>query len=77
MTELRFASSDIAEQLRDYRETLDFSPGELEDIEWRLDVIYKLKQKYGSSVSEILEFLEAARQKLDSVQFFRREVGKA
>ena len=47
---------------------LDFSPGELDQIEGRLDVIYRLKKKYGSTVAEMLDYLERCRQELEQIQ---------
>lgn len=67
--ELRFAADDLAEQVRDVRSTLEFYPGELDELESRLDVIYRLKKKYGSSVDEMLEYLERCRKELDDIQF--------
>ena len=67
--ELRFAADDLAELVRDVRGTLDFYPGELDELEGRLDTIYRLKKKYGSSVDEMLEYLERCHKELDEIQF--------
>ena len=47
LTELRCAADDLAEQVRDLRDSFDFEPGELDEIESRLDVLHRLKKKYG------------------------------
>lgn len=57
-----FSLQDIANQAAEFRESLDFEPGELEEIENRLYLISRLKGKYGSGVAEILAHLEKARQ---------------
>ena len=69
LTELRCAADDLAEQVRDLRESFDFEPGELDEIEGRLDVIYRLRKKYGDTVEEMLSFLEQCRTELDQIQF--------
>ena len=69
LSDLRYNLLDVSEQIRDVRNSLEFSPDELEQIEWRLDIIYKLKQKYGASVDEILQYLEDCRIKEDSIEF--------
>ena len=66
--QLRFEADDLAELVRDAREELDLSPGELDEIEGRLDVLYRLSKKYGGSVEEMLDYLERCRQELDQIQ---------
>ncbi len=67
--QLRCDVDDLAEQVRDLRDTLDFYPGELEELEERLDKLYRLKKKYGGSTEKMLEYLENCRQELDAIQF--------
>lgn len=69
LTELRCAADDLAEQIRDLRESFDFEPGELDEIESRLDVLHRLKKKYGGSVEEMLDYLERCKKELDEIQF--------
>ena len=69
LSALRCAADDAAECLRDMSRELDFSPGELDQVEGRLDVIYRLKKKYGSTVGEMLEYLERSRRELDQIQY--------
>ena len=67
--ELRYAADDVAEQVRDLRDAFDFSPEELDQIEGRLDTLYRLKKKYGGSVEEMLAFLDRCRRELDDIEF--------
>ena len=67
--ELRYAAYDLAEEIRDLRDSFESSAGELDQIEGRLDLIYRLKKKYGSTVDEMLEFLERSRQELEQIQY--------
>lgn len=67
-SELRFAADDLAELIRDMRDQFDFTPGELDEIESRLDVIFRLRKKYGNTVEEMIEYLEQARFELTQIQ---------
>ena len=66
---LRCDTDDLAELVRDLRGTLDFYPGELDEIEERLDRLYRLKKKYGGTVGEMLAYLDRCREELDAIQF--------
>lgn len=67
---IRGMSFDIDEyilQIRDAVETLDYNPQELEQIEERLDVLYRLSRKYGNTEEEMIVFLEAAMEEKDKI----------
>ena len=57
-----YSLQDISGRIAEFNRSLDFEPGELEEVENRLYLIGKLKGKYGSGVDEILAHLEKARQ---------------
>ena len=59
---------DLAEITRDKCAEFDFSPEELDAVENRCDLIYRLEKKYGSSVEEMLLFLDKCREELDSIE---------
>lgn len=67
--DLMYQVQDAAEQLRDIREEMEFSADELETIESRLDIIHKLRRKYGASCEDILAYLESAKKELDTITF--------
>ncbi len=67
--QLRYDADDLAELVRDARGTMEFYPGELDELESRLDQLHRLKKKYGGSVEEMLDYLERCRQELDEIQF--------
>ena len=48
---------------------MEFSPGELDEVESRLDILYRLKKKYGATVEEMLQYLDKCRKELDEIQF--------
>jgi DNA repair protein RecN (Recombination protein N) len=59
--------TDLGRDLRDYLEEIEFNPRRLDFVEERLNLIQVLKRKYGSSIPEILEFAENARQELENI----------
>ncbi|MBE8949832.1 MAG: DNA repair protein RecN [Quinella sp. 3Q1] len=62
------------EEIRNYGGDLDFSPERLDKLHARADVIFKLKQKYGASVNEILQRLEKIRADIAAVENFDSDV---
>ena len=64
----RYEIADIAEQVRDFAEEDDNPTEKLNRIESRLDMISKLKRKYGSTVEEILAFRDRVAAQLDAVE---------
>ncbi|MEM5780700.1 MAG: DNA repair protein RecN, partial [Lawsonibacter sp.] len=69
LSALRADADEAAELLSDFRREMEFSPEELDQLEGRLDVIYRLKKKYGQTVEDMLNYLERCRQELDQIQF--------
>jgi len=59
--------SDISRDLRGYMDTIEFNPRRLEQVEERLDLINRLKRKYGGSIEAVLEFARKARTDLDNI----------
>lgn len=69
LTALHSEAYDVAETLRDMESAFDFSPQELDALESRADQLYRLKKKYGSTVEEMLEYLDQCRSELDRITF--------
>jgi DNA repair protein RecN (Recombination protein N) len=69
VADLMYQVQDVAEELRNARDDLSYSDGELDQIESRLDVIHKLRRKYGATCADILAFLENAKKELDEIEF--------
>ena len=69
VADLMYQVQDLAEGVRDARDDLAYSADELERIESRLDVIHRLRRKYGVTCADILEYLEKAKQELDEIEF--------
>ena len=73
----RASIEDAAERLRDFRESLDFSPGEYDALETRLSQLRRLEKKYGADESGLAALLEAAQrglEELDGSEEKRREL---
>ena len=59
---------DLAETISDRRENFDFSPNELDDVEGRLDQLYRLKKKYGPTVEDMIDYLHRCREELETME---------
>lgn len=64
----------LCDRVRAKADDLDADPRELEAVEERLDMLYKLGLKYGGSEESMLAFLEDARQKRDAIAFSDEEI---
>ena len=69
VSDLMYQVQDVAEEVRDARDDLSYSAEELDQIESRLDVIHKLRRKYGVTCEEILAYLDKAKKELDDIEF--------
>ena len=69
VADLMYQVQDAAELARDVQYELSYSADELDTIESRLDVIHKLRRKYGVTCADILEYLEKAKKELDDIEF--------
>ena len=69
VAEMSYNIADCASELNSFLYSLDVDPNELDIIEERLDVLFKLSKKYGQTETEILEFLEKAQKELEEITF--------
>ncbi len=69
VADLMYQVDDVAEEVRAARDDLSYSPQELDRIEERLDIIHRLRKKYGATCEDILIYLEKAKQELDEIEF--------
>lgn len=67
LTEIGYELADFSGEIRSYLDGFEFDPRELDQIESRLDAIYKLKRKYGSTIAEIIAFGEKAAAELENI----------
>lgn len=69
VADLMYQVQDAAEEVKEARDDLSYSADELEQIESRLDVIHKLRRKYGVTCEDILSYLDQAKKELDDIEF--------
>lgn len=67
VTEALYQLEETMGELRNYQENIDFNPAKLAKLEDRLDIIYKLKKKYGATVDDILQYYEQANSELAAI----------
>ncbi len=67
LAELRSQAEDIGEVLREMTREIEVTPEELDQMESRLDLLYRLKKKYGNTVEEMLEYLDKCRLELEDI----------
>lgn len=60
---------DIAYTVQEKKDEFDFAPGELDIVESRCDLLYRLKKKYGATVEDMMAYLERCKQELDQIAF--------
>ena len=68
LNDLYYSARDLATELADRLDAYGFDPGELDMIESRLDTIYRIQQKFGMEVEELLARREAAAAELENFQ---------
>ncbi|MER3400613.1 MAG: DNA repair protein RecN [Thermoflexus sp.] len=66
---------DLARMARDYREGIAFNPRRLAQIEERLDLLRRLKRKYGDTVAEVLAYARRAKQELEALLHAEERLG--
>lgn len=68
LSTLMYSLEDTAHELKEFGDTVEFDEQTLNDIEERLDLISKLKRKYGGSIEEILEYMKKAETELNDIK---------
>ena len=68
LLDLYYNAKDVAADLIGRLDAYDTNDAELDEVEQRLDLLYRLKRKYGSTVEEVIAFGQKAREELDNIQ---------
>ena len=68
LLDLYYNAKDVAADLIGRLDAYDTNDAELDEVEQRLDLLYRLKRKYGSTVEDVINFGQKARQELDNIQ---------
>ena len=69
LMDLYYSAKDAAVELIDRLDAYDTNDAELDEIEQRLDLLYRLKRTYGDTVEDIIAFGQKAREELEQIQF--------
>ena len=73
LMDLYYSAKDAAAELIDRLDAYDTNDAELDEIEQRLDLLYRLKRKYGDTVEDIIAFGQKAREELEQIQFSEQQ----
>ena len=68
LLDLYYNAKDVAADLIGRLDTYATNDAELDEVEQRLDLLYRLKRKYGSTVEDVIAFGQKAREELDNIQ---------
>ena len=68
LLDLYYNAKDVAADLIGRLDVYDTNDAELDEVEQRLDLLYRLKRKYGSTVEDVIAFGQKAREELDNIQ---------
>ena len=68
LLDLYYNAKDVAADLIGRLDAYDTNDAELDEVEQRLDLLYRLKRKYGSTVEDVIAFGQRAREELDNIQ---------
>jgi DNA repair protein RecN (Recombination protein N) len=68
--------TDMARDLRDYLDSIEFNPKRLEQVEERLDLIHRLQKKYGGTIESAIAFGAQARKDLETISNAAEKIGE-
>lgn len=66
--EAAISLQEASYELRDYGETIDFSPQRLDELQGRMDVIYRLRKKYGATIADVLAHQQKVKKELSVIE---------
>ncbi len=67
-------ADDMARSLRSYRDSIDHNPGRLAQVDERLDLIFRLKRKYGENIAVIMKYGESAKAELAGISHSKERI---
>ncbi|MDU2065562.1 MAG: DNA repair protein RecN [Sporomusaceae bacterium] len=76
IADMVYQLEEVAFKLRDYQESFEFSPKRLDELQSRMDLLYKLKKKYGATVDEVIAYGEKIASELDYMENFDEHIEK-
>lgn len=76
LSEAAALSQDAGFDLKNYIDDFDVNISDIDEIEERLDVYYKLKHKYGPEVEDVLDFCRQSKIQLEKIEYAREKLDK-
>lgn len=76
VTNLRYVVQDVSEEILDFKNSLDFSPEELDELEMRIEVLKRLMRKYGDSEELVLSHFAQCKLELDNIEYSADKIEK-
>lgn len=76
LDDLFFELEDVSEVVRDHRNSIQFSPERLEQVESRLALIHRLEKKYGATVEEVLAYCAEAKAQVEGFETWEEDKEK-
>lgn len=76
MKNIQYELEDCSQEIGDFSSELEYDPTELEKIEVRLDAIYRLSLKYGSTVEKMLDFLNKSKMQLEEIELSDKKISE-
>ncbi len=76
LTDLYYSCEDLSSQISSYVSRMSFSPSELDMIEERLDLITRLKKKYGPELSDVMNNLSLWEEEYSNLLFYTDNIAK-
>lgn len=67
---------EVASDLRQYGESIEFRPDKLDTLQKRMDVIYRLRKKYGATISDILAHQKKVQQELHAIAHYDEDIAE-
>jgi DNA repair protein RecN (Recombination protein N) len=68
LTSARYEVEDVSQDLRQYRDGVEYDPARLNEIEERVDLLSRLKRKYGTTLADVISFGGEARAEMEAVE---------
>lgn len=65
---------EVASDLRQYGESIEFRPDKLDALQKRMDVIYRLRKKYGATISDILAHQKKVQEELHTIAHYDEDI---
>ncbi len=67
---------DLAREVTHYRDSIEFNPRRLQQVEDRLHLIHSLERKYGDTIEEVLAYAARAAEELEAISHAEERIGE-